>query len=590
MQEKKKVAILISLHELEIARSISDTVVALGEGKVLAMGKPDQVFREDFIRRLYDIGDMDISLLGGLPWKEIKKQTDAEESSENDKGFGQNRIPRSSLKKTGVIMIQGTMSNAGKSVITAGLCRIFSDDGYRVAPFKSQNMALNSYITREGLEMGRAQVMQAECARTEPLSIMNPVLLKPTSDTGSQVILNGQVIGNMSASEYMRRKKEFAGEVIEAYERLRRNFDIIVIEGAGSPAEMNLKKDDIVNMGLAKMVDAPVLLVGDIDRGGVFAQLIGTVDLLEEEERNRIRGLIVNKFRGDKALFEEGVRILEDRSGIRVAGVVPYLDISLDDEDSLSGKFERKEVRDIDIAVIRLKHLSNYTDFDPFGQSGCVSVRFVSKPADLGSPDLIILPGSKNTIADLRIIRENGICDAIVQKAEEGTCVMGICGGYQMLGLSISDPDIAENGGSERGLGLLPVKTVLEKEKVTVNVKRSITGATGLLSDLGGTAIEGYEIHMGRTLPVGELTEFTSEKTGYCKGNVYGTYVHGFFDKKEILVKILGALSKAAGKKVSTDRILDQSDYRDGQYDILAKELKKSLDIDYIYEVMGIER
>ena len=283
-----------------------------------------------------------------------------------------------------VIMLQGTMSNVGKSLLTAALCRIFRQDGYRAAPFKSQNMALNSYITADGLEMGRAQAMQAQAAEIEPSVLMNPILLKPTSDVGSQVILNGEVVGNMTAAQYFRKKRDFLPQIMGAFEQLSKNNDIIVIEGAGSPAELNLKSDDIVNMGLAKLLNAPVLLVGDIDRGGVFAQLIGTVDLLDEDERALVKGLIVNKFRGDRAIFADGVDILEQKSKKPVVGVVPYINCDIEDEDSLSDKLQNRAIMGIiDIAAIRLPRISNFTDLDVFSQFEQVSVRYVSKPEEL---------------------------------------------------------------------------------------------------------------------------------------------------------------------------------------------------------------
>ena len=294
------------------------------------------------------------------------------------------------------IMIQGTMSNAGKSLLAAGLCRVLKQDGYRVAPFKSQNMALNSFITKDGGEMGRAQVVQAEAAGIEPDVRMNPILLKPTTDVGSQVIVNGRVQGNMPAMEYYRRKRDFIPTVMEAYESLAREYDIIVIEGAGSPAEINLQENDIVNMGLARMVDAPVLLVGDIDRGGVFAQLYGTVALQSEEDRRRIKGVVVNKFRGDRAILKPGLKTLEELCGVPVAGVVPYLHVDIDDEDSLSERFGRdKEPRLIDIAVIRLPRISNFTDFSPFERYENVSLRYVERARDLRAPDMIVIPGTK---------------------------------------------------------------------------------------------------------------------------------------------------------------------------------------------------
>ncbi len=314
-----------------------------------------------------------------------------------------------------VIMIQGTMSGAGKSLLTAGLCRIMKRDGYRVAPFKSQNMALNSFVTEEGLEMGRAQVMQAEAAGIAPLVCMNPVLLKPTDHTGSQVIVNGQVLGNMSAREYFAYKRNLIPDIKRAFRKLEEVVDIIVIEGAGSPAEVNLRENDIVNMGLAELVDAPVLLAGDIDRGGVFAQLLGTLMLLTEAARRRVKGLISNKFRGDKSLLDPGIKILEEKGGIPVAGVVPYMDIQLEDEDSLTERFSKKERGKIDIAVIRYPRISNFTDFNVFEQIPEVSVRYIASAAELGSPGMIFLPGSKNTMSDLDWMRESGL-EAVVKK------------------------------------------------------------------------------------------------------------------------------------------------------------------------------
>nr|WP_081843168.1 cobyric acid synthase [Butyrivibrio sp. WCE2006] len=638
--QEKNVAVLMSLHELEIARKISDIVVAIGERKVLKIGKPSEVFKESFIRKLYHIENIDIELLGEMPWEKEKESTQANapesslhnneessvvigkpvEESSKEASFNKNKIDASDeapflkRKKAKVIMIQGTMSNAGKSVIAAGLCRIFSDDGYKVAPFKSQNMALNSFITKDGLEMGRAQVMQAECARIEPMSIMNPILLKPTSDVGSQVIVNGRVIGNMKAMEYFRHKKDYVKDILDAYNRLSDMVDVIVVEGAGSPVEMNLKKDDIVNMGLAEMIDAPVLLVGDIDRGGVFPQLLGTLDLLEDDERRRVKGLIVNKFRGDIRLFDDGIRILEDKGKTRVAGVVPYIDVKLDDEDSLSDRFTKKEVKTFDIAVIRLPHISNFTDFDTFEQLEDVSVRYVYEPSELKDPDLIILPGTKNTIADLRSIKENGLFDEVIKKAAEGICVFGICGGFQMLGRKIEDPYHVEEGGSIEGLELLPVDTVLENEKVRTRYEGKVNSVSGILSGLEGILVEGYEIHMGKTVPYdengktvpygemgntvtyGEMEkntpaeeplEFTSGRTGFCSKNVYGTYIHGFFDKKEIASLVIKKIAKARGKDIVTDKISDYDEFKDREYDRLAKALRESLDMDYIYEVLN---
>ena len=337
-----------------------------------------------------------------------------------------------------VIMVQGTMSNAGKSLLAAGLCRIFKQDGYRVAPFKSQNMALNSFITEEGLEMGRAQVMQAEAAGVHPMVCMNPILLKPTNHTGSQVIVNGEVLGNMSAKDYFAYKTKLIPDIKKAFRKLEAEADIIVIEGAGSPAEINLRENDIVNMGMAEMVDAPVLLAGDIDRGGVFAQLLGTLSLLADEEKARVKGLIINKFRGDKSILDPGIEILEEKGQVPVVGVIPYMDLSLEDEDSLTDRFDKKETDWIDIAIIRYPRISNFTDFNVFEQIKGVSVRYVTSVSELQSPDLIFLPGSKNTMGDLKWMRQNGLEAAVkkwrrFQSVESAVAIRCLACGYQIL-------------------------------------------------------------------------------------------------------------------------------------------------------------
>lgn len=501
-----------------------------------------------------------------------------------------------------VIMIQGTMSNAGKSLIAAGLCRIFRQDGYRVAPFKSQNMALNSFVTKEGLEMGRAQVVQAEAAGIEPLVCMNPILLKPTDNEGSQVIVNGRPIGNMKARDYFAYKRELIPVIREAFRQLEEIADIIVIEGAGSPAEINLKENDIVNMGLAEMVDAPVLLVGDIDRGGVFAQLLGTVMLLEDGERERIGGLIINKFRGDASLLDSGIEMLEERGGIPVAGVVPYMDIRVEDEDSLSGRLTSgssgavsagKSL--IDIAVVRLPRISNFSDMDVFEQFPDVSVRYAGRASELGNPDLIVIPGSKSTISDLEWLKERGFEERIRSCSEAGIPVFGICGGYQMLGSGVSDPEGVEGGGAVEGLGLLPVRTVLAGDKKTEQFRGRFEGADGIFANLAGLEIEGYEIHMGRTYadpgPYGDggasgITGFTSEDTGVCCGNVYGTYIHGIFDRGEVAETIVKALADRKGICLTKSEAEDHRDFKEKEYDRLADILRDSLDMDRIYGML----
>ena len=482
------------------------------------------------------------------------------------------------------IMIQGTMSNAGKSLLCAGLCRIFKQDGYRVAPFKSQNMALNSFITADGGEMGRAQVVQAEAAGIAPDVRMNPILLKPTTDVGSQVIVNGVVQGNMRAMEYYQRKQEYIPAIMEAYNTLAAEYDIIVIEGAGSPAEINLKQEDIVNMGFAKLSDAPVLLVGDIDRGGVFAQLYGTIALLEADERARIKGTVVNKFRGDKKILEPGLKILEDLCGVPVAGVIPYTYVDVDDEDSLSERFNRGSERKLlDIAVIRLPRISNFTDFSPFERYENVSLRYVEKVADLHNPDMILIPGTKSTISDLKWLRQSGLEAAVQKAAAAGTLIFGVCGGYQMLGKSVYDPDAVEAAGVTEiaGMGLIDMDTVFRGDKVQTQTQGVFENITGLLADLNGIFYAGYEIHMGRSqeaLPV---------LNG--GGNVYGSYVHGIFDAPGVADTILKALCLQKGIDLAALGTFDRNAYKEQQYDKLADAVREGLDMELVYKILNRE-
>lgn len=493
------------------------------------------------------------------------------------------------------IMIQGTMSNAGKSLIAAGLCRIFKQDGYKVAPFKSQNMALNSYITKEGLEMGRAQVVQAEAAGVEPSVFMNPILLKPTNDIGSQVIVNGEVIGNMSAREYFAYKKQLIPEILKAYENLDKEYDIIVIEGAGSPAEINLKQDDIVNMGMAKMVKAPVLLVGDIDRGGVFAQLVGTIMLLEDDEKAMIKGTIINKFRGDKTILDPGIEMLEEMTKIPVVGVTPYMQVDIEDEDSLSERFARKNSQGVvDIAVIRLPRISNFTDFAVLEGMAEVNLRYVDRVEKLGNPDMILLPGTKNTMADLRWLRESGLEAAILKAQQKGTVIFGICGGYQMLGELLEDPEGVEEGGTLRGMGLLPAKTIFTVEKTRTRVSGEIQQFSGMFQRLSGKKLEGYEIHMGVTSINGKAESFSiiseegkvSKSDGACIENVYGTYVHGIFDEDGIAEELVRILAEKKGIYLEEQQNVDRYAHKESQYDLLADTLRKYLDMDRVYEIL----
>ena len=482
------------------------------------------------------------------------------------------------------IMIQGTMSGAGKSLLVTALCRIFSQDGYRVAPFKSQNMALNSYITREGLEMGRAQVAQAQAAGREPDVRMNPILLKPSSDTGSQVIVNGRVRGQYRAVDYFKMKKSLIPDILCAYHSLASENDIIVIEGAGSPAEINLKADDIVNMGLAKLVNAPVVLVGDIDPGGVFAQLYGTVALLEPEERRRIVGTVINKFRGDVALLRPGLGMLENLTGVPVLGVVPYTRVDIDDEDSMSLRLTRDtHQRPVDIGVIRLPHISNFTDFSPLEEHPALGVRYVSRFQALGDPDLIILPGTKSTMADLKWLRETGLASLIQRKAQAGVPVLGVCGGYQMLGKRISDPQGVELLGDMEGLGLLPVSTLFTLEKTRTRVAATVQAPA-----FSGAALDCYELHMGITQ--GEAPPFArlsnGKEEGAAQGLVFGSYLHGLFDSGALTERLAQWLLRRKGLEAPDRAIEPRDSYRQRQYDLLADAVRKSLDMGALYRAM----
>ncbi len=545
------------------------------------------------------------------------------------------------------LMIQGTMSNVGKSLLTAGLCRIFWQDGYRVAPFKSQNMALNSYITWDGLEIGRAQAVQAQAARIQPEAAMNPILLKPVTDMGSQVIVNGVSVGNMKAKDYFAYKKQLIPEILKAYQKLDQEYDIIVIEGAGSPAEINLKQDDLVNMGLAQMVKSPVLLVGDIDRGGVFAQLYGTLALLEEEDRRLVKGLIVNKFRGDGSILAPGIRQLEQLCRLPAVGVVPFLDVVLDEEDGLGcladkglnlgggrlgGKLmtavemdnewkqsgesggERATAK-IHIAVIRFPRISNYTDFAVFSCIPQTEVRYVDRVSLLGHPDLVILPGTKNTIEDLLWMRQNGLEAMVLKLAESGTPIWGVCGGYQMLGEELEDPLGVEGepGRGVAGMGLLPTRTVFTEEKRRSQVEGAFAQVEGVFESLSGMAFSGYEIHMGQTRinrenGLMDTARFFRERLEICRplsylmeaqrgskkmheeglgrGDVYGSYVHGIFDQEGVGERMVNSLRKRKGLPGLEEEKVDYPSFQESQYDRLAEGLRKSLDMEQIYRII----
>lgn len=490
------------------------------------------------------------------------------------------------------IMIQGTMSNVGKSILVTGLCRIFHQDGYRVAPFKSQNMALNSYITREGLEMGRAQVAQAEAAKLEPSILMNPILLKPVTNMGSQLIVNGEVQGTYKARDYYNMKHTLLPQIINSYQKLAAENDIIVIEGAGSPAEINLNKDDFVNMGMAKLSNSPVLLAGDIDRGGVFAQLYGTIKLLPKDEQDIIKGLIINKFRGDKTLLSNGISMLENLTDKRVIGTVSMIDIDIDDEDSLSSRLTAKNDQSklIDIVAIKLPKLSNFTDLSPLECMPNIGVRYVDKCEELGNPDLIVIPGTKNTIADLKWLKNVGLSDLIISFAHLGTPIIGICGGYQMLGKEIIDSSGVEDGGSEQGLGLLNTKTYFENSKRRTRVVGHMKKITGFFKPLSEASVSGYEIHMGKTEAISKVSENIISldngfQDGYVNDNILGTYLHGFFEDKEIRNSLIDLLAEKKGIKYKYP-VVDWNEYKESQYNKLADELRSSLNMDLVYKIL----
>lgn len=488
------------------------------------------------------------------------------------------------------IMVQGTMSNSGKTFVTAGLCRVFKQDGYKVAPFKSQNMALNSYITEEGLEIGRAQAMQAEAAMIPPTHWMNPILLKPTSNMGSQVIVNGEVYDNLSAQEYYKMKDNLAPEVMKAFNYLAAENDIIVIEGAGSPAEINLAENDIVNMGMAKMADAPVILVADIDRGGVFASAYGTIKLLPQEDQERFCGIVINKFRGDVEILKPGLKMLEDLTDKPVLGVLPMEKIDVDDEDSLSDRLNQRTFTEgIDVAVIRLPHISNFTDFSVFELIDGVSLRYVSDKRELGEPDLILLPGTKNTMADMEWLIESGLESKII-RASKDTRIIGICGGFQILGKELHDPEHVEHGGDMRGLGLLDTSTVFQGGKTRTRIHGCIREEQNLYS-LENRQLEGYEIHMGATtnlggaVPMIELEDGRTDAYMTPDGRIWGSYLHGIFDNEDLVFGLVHDIMREKGINPGENH-LSVAEYKEIQYNKLADLIRNNLDMNQIYRIL----
>ena len=479
------------------------------------------------------------------------------------------------------VMLAGTGSDVGKSILATALCRIFKQDGYHPAPFKAQNMALNSYATPEGLEIGRAQAVQAEAAGVPCHTDMNPLLLKPQSDHTSQVVLNGKPVGNRSAYEYWRTNRQLRDEVHAAFDRLSSQYNPIVLEGAGSISELNLRENDLVNMSMACYADADVLLVGDIDKGGVFASVYGSIALQTPEDRQRIKGIIVNKFRGDLRLFDDGRRLLEEICGVPVLGVVPYFtDIHIEEEDSvaLAQKSFQLEQGKVNVAVIMLRHLSNYTDFDSLERDPRVHLFYTNNADDISKADMIILPGTKSTLDDLYELRRNGCAQAIIKAHRQGKGVLGICGGYQMMGIEVCDPQHLE-GDVERlpGLGLLPTTTTITTEKTT----RQVTFNDGW---------KGYEIHQGETRPFGEAEERPfavlddGTKDGYVASEkCMGTYLHGVLDNPSFVEQLLRPYADKLQRK---DVPFDYQAFKERQYDLLADHVRQYVDIPRLYQIL----
>lgn len=502
--------------------------------------------------------------------------------------FLKNDKPRANRKKAGSIMLQGTCSNAGKSIITAALCRILYQDGISVAPFKAQNMSLNSFVTRQGDEMGRAQVVQAQAARLEPDCRMNPILLKPNSDTGSQIIVCGKPVGNMSILEYNTYKAKAWESVCRSYDSLAAEFDVVVLEGAGSPGEVNLKADDIVNMKMAGYAEAPVILVGDIDRGGVYASFVGIMEVLAEWERQLVAGFLVNKFRGQASLLDAAHSYVHMHTGKPVIGVVPYLhNLGLPEEDSVSfkkGSFNRQHTGEgVEIVVINLPHISNFTDIEPFLEEPGVSIRIADKPSDVGSPSAIILPGSKNVIHDLQFFKSEGFVEVLGKCRDAGCEIVGICGGYQMLGQVINDPyGIESADGQLAGLGYLPMQTVIERDKRLTRKE-----GTHLVSAM---KVFGYEIHHGissqPSAPVLSFSDGSSCGMANQGGQVWGSYLHGIFDSDGFRRWFLDRLRMAAGLP-PIGRILAPYNLETA-FERLADQVRHSVDMDLLYRLLKI--
>ena len=495
------------------------------------------------------------------------------------------------------IMFLGTASSVGKSTLAAALCRVLKNKGFNVAPFKALNISLNSYVTRDGLEMGRAQVVQAEACKIEPNVLMNPVLLKP-SGGNTQVIVEGEVYCNIKSSKYKELNKKLKTRVKTAYEKLQKNYDVIVLEGSGSCAEINLQNTDIANMSMANISDSPVILVADIDRGGVFASVVGTLQLLSENDRNRVKGVIINKFRGNKQSFEEGIKQLEEIIKIPVLGVMPYEQFDIEDEDSVTEKIKNEEQEGkLDIAVIRLPHMSNFTDFSMLDRISGVNVRYVSGPEKLKNPDIIIIPGTKNTIEDLRAIKENKLFNKIKEVKESGVPILGICGGYQMLGTVVLDKlGVEGHISQEEGFGFLDIKTRFNEAKITKQTDANILCDLKDIRSIEGNIVTGYEIHNGISKIGKKAIPFIKDTDGLIIGvcneekTIAGTYLHGIFDCEDFINSFVRGLKTSNDISISEDKLLEKvSEYKEREYDRLAKIFEENIDINKIEDILNLK-
>lgn len=484
------------------------------------------------------------------------------------------------------IMVLGTASGVGKSTVATALCRYYKNKGFKVAPFKALNISLNSFVTEEGLEMGRAQVVQAEACELKPVAYMNPVLLKPSGNNKTQVIVNGKVYCTMDAYKYKELNKELKKIVKETFDNFSKDYDVMILEGSGSCAEINLKETDIANMSMAKAADADVILVADIDRGGVFASVLGTLMLLSEDERKRVKGVIINKFRGNVDYFKDAMKQLEDIINVPVLGVLPYFNLDIEDEDSVTERIKNKSIAGLDIVIIRLPHMSNFTDFNNLERLNDVTVRYIDNLEDIGEPDLVIIPGTKNTINDLRYLKKVGLFNRIKELKSNGKCIFGICGGYQMLGKSVIDLEGVEGEvTSEEGFGFLNISTTFDKKKNTRQIKGNIKGLSKTFESCIGINVTGYEIHNGVTQVEDEKNAFIISEDNEIlgtyddKNNVLGTYLHGIFDNGEFLLNFINSLREEKGFAIVQREILDYKKYKLNQYDELAKVFDENINI-----------